>query len=387
MTVLTIGNSPFLLNRNGRINGTILKSLKAAGHKVGSIVWEHDIRHFLPSEVGVHTYNDIRLFPFLKQKGELASFSMEVMKSAQPNVIVSIGDYSELTFLAAIKAKYRSLFKWVAIVPLGGLPMNELYRYDLEMADAIICCNRQSTEHISEVVRADTYYCPFGPDLDVFRNTNELPDDFGVIYPCKNDQMSNPAAFLGAVKEANVRAGLHYNHCEEGAFDIPLLIKRLGIEKSVRLPQKFVSLREGLEDNLMNEEYNRYHAVVDCSSQSSTGLSMLEAMATGCIPVGIEYGAAGDIINSLPEEFRFFAPYETLTGPREEQHAVVSTKKLASVLKNIEAKCTDRNWLTAARLASSEAAQFFSKDKFANRVNDIIENVVFSEHAIIVDSF
>jgi hypothetical protein len=80
MTILTLGSSPYLLTRNGRINRDVLCTLKKSGHKIGSIVWNHDVEYFLPNEAGVHPFDlngepICRLFPFLKQKGEQAAFT------------------------------------------------------------------------------------------------------------------------------------------------------------------------------------------------------------------------------------------------------------------------------------------------------------------------
>lgn len=391
MNILTIGNSPYLLDSYSKINRDLLVSLKNAGHRIGSLVFNHDIKYFLPDELFNHNFDHngktiCPLFPFLKHIS-LAAFIMQVLRSAQPNVVISIGNYSEIQALAAVKAKYRKLFKWIAILPFGGDNINDNYRLDLEMADCIVATNSASAKEYAKLVQTEVQMVEYGPDHNVFYPLGLDRKQFGVAFCGKNNQLNAIASIIKAASIANIYMGLHYNCSDDGEYDIDLLIRRFKLENHVKRPNKYISLRDGVEECELNNYYNNYDAVIGCSSQSSTALSMLEAMATGCIPIGVNFGSEGEIISQLPKEFQFFVPYSYFIGPKEEGHAVVSADEIAKVFLNMKQLSADRYWLAAARQASASVAKNFSKDMFTKRINDILEYVVFKEHAIVVDSF
>lgn len=391
MRILTIGPSPYLLARSGRINKDIMVSAAKKGHHVECLVWHHDVQYFMPNETNKHTFSSeghqFDLHPFMGRKGEIAAFTFEAMKTTQPQVVVTVGDYDETDFVWSLKSLYPNLFKWIAVVPSGTDTVSEKNRLALSYADRIVVTTKAALKAFSAVKTAITY-APYGPNRKTFHPTGLPPSELSMLNMGKNSQMSNVPAFLKAAAETGVRATLHTNIDDGGDYDIRSLIKRWGIEDKVKLPDKFVSVREGLSDALVNQLYNGHHLIVDCSLQSATALTMLEGMSTGCIPVGMEFGAAGEVLGLVPKDFRFSVPFETFVGPKEEELAIISVKGLVGNIRKInERHLSDPEWMGAARLAAVEAARIFSEDSFAAVVSEILETVVASEHSIAVDSF
>lgn len=391
MTVLTISVSPYLITRNGKINADILMSLKDAGHHVESLVWHHDISYFLPNELGQHRLDGpngpvCNLHPFLGQKGELPLFVYDKLKQVQPNVVITIGTAEETEFLHAIKALYPRLFKWIAILTMG-VSVNEHQRESFQYADKILTTTKCTSESVKLNWRLESEHLPYGFDAGTFKPLNILPDEFSAISVGRNTQMSNVPAFISAVAESGINGTLHTNMYDEGENDLLLLKKRLKAEK-LSLPKRFVSVREGLADDEMNQLFNQHHAIVDTSMQSATGIALIEAMSTGCIPVGMNRGAIGEIISKMPEVGRYFIGYEMFIGPRQEEYAVISIKELSNTLMNIRKQYQeDRETFVSNRIKATEVAQLFSKENFVTQVKGCVEDIVLQEHSIAVDLY
>jgi glycosyltransferase involved in cell wall biosynthesis len=394
MKILTISESPYLLTRNGRINRDVIYSLSQQ-HYVESLVYSHDPTYFLPSETGAHYLTRgedriSRLHPFFGEKGAMPKFSLDIMKLVQPNVVVTIGSYAETTDIWAVKAMYPHLFKWVAVLTEGGTVINEHYKEAVGYADFIVTTSQSARQAVKSLVPVPCEYLPYGPDTEVFKPLDDaIPEEFGFITSGKNKQTSNLGCLIRAIaKTPGSEAYIHTNVDDIGDYDFRLLLRRYGCEDRIGIPtQKFISVREGVADSFLNELYNRYHAVVDCSMQSATALTMLEAMATGCVPIGVDFGAVGEVVRRMPSEYQFLVPHNIFVGPREEEYAIASENDLAAVLEKVQKGYqASREWFAEGRKHALRVASFFSKDVFVKRLNTIVEGAIACEHAIVVDS-
>lgn len=386
MRILIIGESPHLITRNGKIIKHLITHFSECGHYVDGLVYNHDVSYFLPTETNKHLYNNVSLYPFLGEKGELPAFAFETMKTSQPNVVVTVGEYFDTDWVWAIKSLYPNLFKWVAVIPSGVKEINENSLIPLSYADYIFSTTKCFKDALS-MVKAESEYLPYGPDTNIFQ-PKERQSDLRFLSMGKNSQLSNVPAFMKAIQITGFKATLHTNIDDSGDYDIRGLVKRYGLSGLLKTPAKYSSVREGLSDSLVNELYNSHDVVIDCSLQSQTALTTLEAMSTGCIPIGMNFGAMGEVLERLPEEFRFSVPFETFLGPREEELGVISIKELAHCMENIHRSyVSDKGWIEEARWAMRETARIFSKEKFVTRVNEIVEKVVTCDNYVAVDSF
>ena len=391
MNILTIGESPYINTRNGRINGDILISLDAAGHKVNGLVWHHNVQYFLPNESKIHHFLDengrqvCELHPFLGISGEIARFTYGVLKVCQPQIVITIGGYSDISFVSGIKAMYPHFFKWIAILSSG---INERFKESLDYADCVITLNSESHTQVSKILSTKIVNCPYGPDVDFFTpNRNDL--ETCLFLNCgENSQISNVPAFLKAISLSGAQGTLHTNINDQGDYDLMLLMERFNLFDSLCLPSKFVSVREGISKESMYELYNQHQVIVECSMQSPTALGLLEAMATGCVPVGPEFDAVGDILNLMAKDYRFIVPSEMFVGAKEENYAIVSPHELAKVMKTLMDRFqNDKGWFMEAQTEATRVAKLFSRDIFSSSVNHTVQDIGASKHAIVVDSF
>lgn len=393
MTILTIGPSPYLLTREGRINREVIRCLKDRGHHVESIVTYHDIAFFLPDEAGIHYFNHddgsrTRLHPYLQELTSLPIFLIETMRRVQPNLIMSIGDYGECASTSFVKARYSSMFKWIILNTTGMNVINDRCREALNFAEYIIATCEPAAIALSSVSSATVEHVPYGPDTRIFKDLGNREGGLKAMMRSHNRQSSNVGTFIRAIAQSEVTSTLHTNMDDQGDYDIQQLVRRYGLDGILEVPKKFVSMREGIADENLNELYNRHHVIADCSLQSGTALSLLEGMSTGCIPVGMDFGAVGDVLAKMPQEFRCVVSHESLLGPGQEEHAIMSLKELATLFSNMKSRLlSDPEWFKAASNKAKDVSRSFSKENFAKRVIEIVENVLQSEHAIVIDTY
>lgn len=382
MNILTVGDSPFLITRDARINRDICTYFKSQSHKVDSAALNHDILFFLPDERRESYYEGVRLFPVDAQKGGTSLQIYETMKKSQPQMVISIGHYSHVDLIHSIKALYPHLFKWVAIITSGSAEINEKYKDKLNLADTVIALNQGTRRGLEKILAKPVQYIHYGAGTDFVDQGKEKD---GILFSGKNSQISNISAFIRAVSD--YRGAVHFNADDTGFYDVPLLMRRYGIEGSFSLPDKFVSVREGISDQLMNELYNQHAIFVDCSMQSTTSISMLEAMKTGCIPVAVDTGASKDILSLLPFDFRFLIEGETYVGEKEETFTMVSHSHLKVTLEAVIKKLQNKEWATEARNTIKCLSESFSKDKFLCKINQILQDTMLCQNTLVVDSF
>lgn len=396
MKILTISSSPYLITRNSRINRDVILSLKAKGHHVESLVWHHDTSYFLPTEDGTHFFDHdgervCLLHPYIGERGGLSQFAYELMKKVQPQIVITIGSYYETVDIFPIKQLYPQLFKWIAIFCNGTTAINENFKERIEYADMLLCTSECGAKTISNTCSKKCEYLPYGPDRNMFFPIpNELPDEFGVMTSAKNAQLSNLGVFIDAVSKCpEIDGYIHTNVDDVGDQDLRLLLRRHKCVDKVGIPeQKFISVREGIKDGFLNQLYNRYHAIVDCSMQSATALSLLEGMSTGCVPIGVNFGAVGEVISMMPKECQLLVPHYVYTGPREEEYAIASSDGLRNVLQNVYKRYRDdRLWFEECRRESKKIACIFTKEKFENRINKLVEDAIPLQSVVTVDSF
>jgi hypothetical protein len=389
--ILTIGVSPYLLTQNGRIHQSVISAAISQGHYVESAVWNHDVSYFLPSEIGEHFFirngkRACRLNPYLGEKGDLAAFCYETMKRVQPQLVITIGTTADSLDVHAVKSMYPHLFKWVAILTDGTSVVNENTRPQLAHPELILVTNKTALNAIRQATPIKSEYRPFGPDHDQF-SPNGQRKEFGVICCSKNEQTSNLPVFIQAVRDAGADAYLHTNIDDAGAYDLRLLVRRWGCDHLSLPNNKFVSVREGTTSTFLNEVYNQSHAVIDVSMQSGTALTLLEGMATGCVPIGVGFGAIGEVLQEMPQEFRFVVSHTSFIGPREEEYAMACHRSLADCISRVKRFTGNDQWFKDASRASIEVAHNFRKDTFETSLKGDMDRVSAYEHAIVVDSF
>jgi glycosyltransferase involved in cell wall biosynthesis len=345
------------------------------------MVFNHEIFYFLPEKDGQSFYENVRLFPYEGQPNGEAVFAYEMMKKCGPHLVISIGHYNDAKFINEIKSLYPYLFKWIVVVTSGSRLINEKAKNALDYADHVIALNKGALGGLQGLLTKPVSLVPYGPSDDFF---DKGENRGGVLASCKNSQIANVPAFLDAMRGTN--GSIHYNANDEGFYDIPLLNRRFKCENDISVPDKFVSVREGLTDIMMNDLYNRHGVFVDCSMQCATSISMLEAMRTGCIPVAVNTGASKDILSMIPEEYRFLVEGEVYIGENSEDYTIVPAHRLREVIQNVLVKLQNKDWEQKARNTIKHLSRYFSKDNFLQEINTVVQDTIMAEESIVVDS-
>ena len=383
MRILTVGASPYLLTKLGKMNNDVLCVLKEQEHDIASAVWHLDPSWFTPDNNGIYYFehdnkNICRLFPFMHLSEQSSTQLYEIMKSFQPDIVISIGDYHEMTCVAPVKSMYPQLFSWISVFTIDALPINENMREIFEHVDYALTTTKMGHKAVSDIVHGDCEYLPYGPDHSIFYPLSKEKKDkeLTVISSEKNCQSTNIACFIKAISNtcSGVRSYLHTNLYDLGDYDIHLLIDRFKATEKVQLPNRFVGLNDGYMPNELNEKYNLADVVVDVSVRSATGLTVLEAMSTGCIPVCTKVGALSEIVEMMPKEFQYFVPSYEYIGEKEESFFVASVEGLTCIINELyEMKINRPDDFMEASNKSIEISSRFSKENFVKRVIGIIK--------------
>ena len=384
MKILTIGASPYLLVRNGKINAGVIKRLVQDGHTVSSAVWHHDEGYFMPSDEGVHSYTDdgkhiCFLYPFTPKTDEASPYIYELMKAVQPDLVITIGDHKDTNFIYAIKAMYPTLFKWLAIYTIDCKGIPSISKDAFEYADQVVTMNEFSLKEISSFANTNAKFIPYGPNHQIFNYKNIEKTE--VLCSARNAQASNLATFVMAVAERPFNAYLHTNLYDPGDYNIDIL-KQKYKANNLSYTEDYCSVKDGISDSKLAEIYNKSAIIVDCSIKSATALSLLEGMACGCVPVGPLYGRVGEIISEMPEGLRFTVPYNIFIGQNEEEFAIVSSNELSVLLSQI---MSNKTLLQQASEAAIKVASRYSEKVFLDSLSKMVEEIRFTKQTLALD--
>ena len=388
MKILTVSASPYLLTKLGRMNSCILRRLNESGMEVASAVWHHDVSYFLPRDDGKYEFEKdgkiiCPLYPFHNYPEKNAPAVYDIIKDFNPDIVISVGDYTDVDFIFSIKALMPFSFKWINVLTIDSMPINERRKEAFEFIDVVIVTNKMAFEEVKNISKVETILSYFGPDHNVFKKCEKIfpeKDKLRVINCAKNSQSSGTASFIKGVAEANrinknIIGYLHTNISDRGDYDIPLLIERFNASESVILPDNFTGLNDGIVDSELNLEYNKSDIIADLSVRSSTGLTVLEAMGTGCIPLYTNIGAIGEIGNKLLND-NLSIKSNTYIGQFEEYYEIVSigdfTEKL---LKLYELKKDNAEIFSNLSRESIYISNLFSEDIFIKTIKDVVKRV------------
>jgi len=374
------------------MNSAILRGLKEEGHEVSSAVWHHDISYFLPNDQGNYEFEEdgnvvCQIHPFHNIPQKNGPELYDIIKDFNPELVISIGDYTDTDFIFSVKSLMPNQFKWISILTIDTCPINERRKDAFEFIDYAIVTNKMALEEVKKISNVDVAYIPFGKN-EKFNRVDDCfspKDQFRVINCSKNSQASSTAAFIKAVVIANsvhpeIKGYLHTNITDRGDYDIDLLMERYDAHDIVELPEKSVSLNDGIPDDSLNMEYNRSDVVVDASVRSATGLVVLEAMGAGCIPLVTNVGAIGEIgyllAKDLAEDFDFYIGSNMYIGQFEEYYEVICFKSLTEkIISLYKTKRDNPARFDDYSLKAIAVSGLFSENNFVNEIKDIVKNV------------
>ena len=397
MKIFTLSASPYLFTKLGKMNSDLLLNLKEQGHEVGSIVWHLNTAWYLPDEKdNKYKYETddgvvCDLFPFIPHPEQSTPMIYDIIKQEKPDIIISIGDYHQFGHLFAIKALEPQNFKWVGIFTVDALPINEEETEIFDYVDVAVATTQSAKEAIQKI-KGSCEYIPYGVHLE------ELDGDFTVegdnlkIITCaKNAQASNIAGLLKAVMIANqenngqIECYLNTNYSDAGEYNLDILINRYGVKDYIKLPDCYTSLNDGMPFRDLVDIYKHSDVIVDVSVRSATGLSILEGMTCGCIPVCSSVGALKEIVNKLPKDYRYFPSTNTYIGSHEEEYEIISIKNLAKVFGMLLKIKKDKAKFCEIKNKCIEISKVFSYTDFVDAVDKIIGGLELKQKVLPVE--
>ncbi len=322
MKVMTIGKSPYLLTSHSQINGAVLKHLYQSGHSTASIVSHHDATYFVPEEDKngrQHYYyhfdnHKIPLIPFnINKEPSIAVY--EILNLFKPDVLISVGDLTDCTFMKAVKMFCEHPFKWIALLTNHSLPINENNMELFEDMDGILCTNSATADKVQKFFIKELNNSYVGttkePEIQeiqnrtILRKDKEVDDQFRIMTCGKNAQIDNIPMLMEVAKEArkeipNLHLYVHANIYDSGDYDLNLIKERIDPEgKLIHFPTKYVSLVDGYSYEEYQAELLASDLFISLSMTASTGLSIFDAISCGCLPLMSNVGCHREIADMI----------------------------------------------------------------------------------------
>lgn len=391
MKILTVGESPYLLSKSGKMHADVISELKKKGHQIDSAVWNFDITWFSVNDEGKYFYEDERdeiceLHPFNPHPDKTPGFLFELLKKTESEIIVSLTEHDDtvVSALFAVCGLSPGKIKWFGIFLVEALPLNEKFVEVFNVVNSSILTTKSAYDAVKKINQEiDCYYVPYGPDHTKFFDQEK--NRKGIISCSKNAQVSNIGALLLAMKSTDTNLYLNTNHSDVGEYDLEVLMRRYKLE-NVSLPDRFVSLNDGLTCEELNEEYNKSDIIIDASVRSSTALSVKEGMAAGCIPITTRVGALEEVMEKLPEEYQFFVKSIMYIGDHEKEYQIISVDDLVKQIEKVrKIKCENREEFEKIRRKVKETALLFENITISEKIVELIEEKKRNYRTIGVD--
>ena len=395
MRILTISASPYLLTKLGRLHSDVILNFYKK-HTLYSAVWDHDLKWFSADEKGHYFYEKngeriCQLLPYLSRHPKMSSPQLyEIFQKVKPELVISLGDYNEIDAVFAVKTLNPAKFKWIHALALNAGPIKDTYNDVFKYMDYIVHTTKKSEKLVSELSPVASTFSYIGVDNSVFFHKNN-PDSekLNIISCAKNSQASGIGSILNSSqfldKECNLY--LHTNLYDAGDYDLNILKNRYDINDIVKFPENFVGLNDGVSEEDLNGLYNNSDIFIDVSVRSSTAISLIEAMAAGCIPVVAPVGALKEIIELLPEDCRFFVEGNIYVGSLEEEYYVISPQNLSKNIQNIsDIKKHNKGKFLEMKKTIASVAKTLKRKDFLKKIEEAII-IVQKENSLIVESF
>jgi glycosyltransferase involved in cell wall biosynthesis len=392
MRILTISASPYALTKLGRMNASLIRSLKDKGNEVASAVWHLDPTYYLPDEGDDKHYYEVgdervcRLYRIDLEPSEAVKQSYEAMKEFQPDVVLTVGDYYETDFVHVIKNLYPQLFKWVAVLTINAGPIEPSHKDALNCIDQAVVTSLLGSSQMARLTSVPLKFSNPGIDHSIFYPSEPKADIFRIVANLKNSQACNAPALVSALSYLKIRqvpfeAYLHVNLNDHGDYDFRALLDQFNIAERVTLPKQFCSVQEGPPDGYLRQQYSRSHVMVDTSMRSATAMSLLEGMACGCVPVAAPSGAIQDVLTEMPPEVGVGS--NRFVGERLQDFRIISDIQLANTLQYLwnEYKMGE---LPGKKYPSTVIAQRYSRGGFVLDVEHAIGRAVGETRPVLV---
>lgn len=409
MKIMTLGKSPYLLTSHACANALFLKHLHQSGHSVASIVSNHDTSYYHPEEGkdGTHRFyykygeHKIPIVPFNHVK-DPAIQVYEILNVYKPEILITIGDFNDFIYMKAVKMFVSDSFKWISVLMNHSYPLNEKNIELIDDMDGILCTNKQTYQMVEKKFKKSELELSFvgsqtpqsTPNRKELRKTRNI-DGFRIMTAGKNAQVDNVPMLMEAVSELrqdipNLELYVHSNVYDTGDYDMNLVQSRFDPkEEFIRFPVKYVSLVDGYTDEEFQHELQASDLFISISMNASSGWSVFEAIANGCLPLMTDTGChrdiAGLISNFCPEIERndILIPCIDLMGVGETYLNICLPGELKKKICLLQQKITKKEgWKSGL----TELIEVYSQKEFLNKFDKMIIDVHQAISSICVES-
>lgn len=311
MKIVTIGQSPYLLTSRAKLNADILKCLYENKHRVASFVKGHDKNYFVPEEEGKHFYysfilnnqkHKIPIIPIDIGKDETVLI-YELIKRFKPDIVITIGDYNEFPFMKAIKQIYDTDLKWFFILTNFSNPINENLTDLIQSANGVLCTSLFGRQTIEDFYHDNLDYQWVGVELkDIPIKTK---NSFRIMACAKKNSSDNLPMLMETAAKIKMdlpqlQLYIHSNINDPKDHDIELLKERFDPKDIfIKLPDKYVSIVEGIKNEDLYIEYLKSDIFVSIPVNAATSMTVLEALSYGCYPIMSKCGSNIEIAKEL----------------------------------------------------------------------------------------
>jgi len=384
MRILVICDSPYLFTGLARVNKNVIDGLKRNGHEVFIGAWGWDQLAYPLNDENKWVYKDDSgfeyvVFPISKDPKKMLIQTYEILKSIPCDILLTIGDYWSFKGFELLKSKLDYSFKWMTYYTIESCPINEEFFQSFHYMDEIMVPSLFGQRVIHDSVGLSSHYVPYGIDHSVFYRIDEFEIDdakkrrdlegkIRFINVSKNQNRKNIPAFLEAIKLANEKDNrivgyIHTNVDKKVQSQVNILniIKRLGIENIMSIPNHKISLDIGCSDDKLRTEYCCSDALVLSSVAEGFGLPILEAQSCGIPAIVTDCSSMSELCFNKELLVKNMEYY----GPMEQKVGIIDVHDLVEKIF----KVIDNNY-------SNEKTIEFSKGFIWNTTNKKIQDII-----------
>lgn len=315
MKVLVIGLSPYLTTSRSKVAALIMQHLYVNKIKVAGAVWGHDTNYFSPemseessSGPTLHVYKFdipnlgqhwIPIIPFVRGKNEAIDI-YEIIKSMNPDVVITVGDYGDFLYMKDVKNYCEKQFKWLFVLTNYSFPIQEQGKDIINDTDGVLCTSEFSYNAIRDFYKKDNLkFCYIGGNRNSRLDSNN--HKFRMMAIGKPTQVDNLPVIMEAAsilykEHQDIELYLHTSLYDHGDYNLEEIRSRFDPQNQfIVFPDKYVSLTEEVSYTELCQEISRSDIFISIPMVSATSMGVFDALSCGCFPILSNIGSNADL--------------------------------------------------------------------------------------------
>lgn len=376
MRVMTLSDNPNMFSGLARIHRNVIEAFKDCDLQI--LAWhlytsEQVAKMKAKGEIEPVFYktgdNEFELTGVPKKNGNNSMFAVfDQIEKFKPDVVFTIGDYSDFWYMKAIKEKLNYNFKWVPYFTIEHDEFDVLASV-IKMADLIMVPSLFGKDMLEKEFGREVVLAPYGIDKafkmvspeekEALKKKWKVEKKYRFISVGQNTWRKQLPVLIQAMDilegygygkdvELYMHTNIHaIDPMEAALFNLKEVAKKL--KTNIRFPDDSMnhSLFDSPSDEIMAELYNASDYFVSSSICEGFGLPIVEAMACGLPAVcngsstiyehlGGRYGQSGSFLRGCVTKHRIeiCPPARMVHAPDAEQLA----KGMTTMIEKAERK-------------------------------------------------